>query len=185
MTILHRRRLLRAALSAGLLAPGALACEGSESPATDTAGIAAAPLPPPPAPASVSSGLADSVPLETIIFWDAAAAQAALMSNGLRPRVLRSPLAYAGLINGLALGVQDAEVHLFFYGDIGAADAAYRQLDARQARPIGTVAVGPPRALINNNMLMLIFGGDDALRERVWRALTPGNEDRKSEEVEP
>lgn len=186
MTLPHRRPLLRAALAAALVAPGTLACDGSEAPAADTAAAAAgAPLPPPPAPASVSSGLADSVPLETILFWDAAAAQTALMRARLRPRVVRSPLAYAGLINGLALGVLDAEVHLFFYGDIGAADRAYRQLDARQARPVGSVPSGPPRALINNNMLILIFGGDDALRERIWRALTPGKEDRAAEEVEP
>ena len=185
MPLPHRHPLLRAVLAVSLLAPGTVGCEGTDAPATDTASNAAVPLPPPPAPEGVSSGLADSVPLESIIFWDAAAAQSALMRGRLQPRVVRSPLAYAGLINGLALGVQDAEVHLFFYGDIGAADRAYRQLDARQARPVGTVAGGPPRALINNNMLILIFGGDEALRERIWRALTPGNEGQAPEEVEP
>lgn len=184
MPLPHRRPALRAALAAALLAPATLACEGSDAPAADTSATGA-PYPPPPAPAGASSGLADSVPLETILFWDAPAAQSALMRASLQPRVIRSPLAYAGLINGLALGVGDAEIHLFFYGDIGAADRAYRQLDARLARPVGGVASGPPRALINNNMLILIFGGDDTLRERVWRALTPGNEDQASEEVEP
>lgn len=131
--------------------------------------------------------MADTVPLETLVHWDGMGALQALRSDGLEPHVLRTEIAYAGLANGTALRVATAEAHLFFYGDIAAADAAYRQLDATQLRPMDPRATPNPRprALINNNMLMIVFGGDDALRQRIARALTPGNEDRRAEEEEP
>lgn len=143
--------------------------------------------PPPPFPASAASAPTDTVPLETLILWDAAAAQRALRSDRLTAEVLRDRLSYAGLTNGVAYQVGRTEVHLFFYGDIGAVDLVYRQLDARQLRPVGArVAPGAePQVLVNNNMLVVLYGGDDVTRRQIWRALTPGAEDRDAETVEP
>ncbi len=141
----------------------------------------------PPPPPGVASAPTDTVPLETLLLWDAEAAQQALQSDGLASQVLRSELSYAGLSNGVALQVAGTEVHLFFYGDIGAVDRVYRQFDARQLRPVRPTAVDrpKPRVLINNNMLAILDGGDDASRTRIWRSLTPGSEDVDPGAVEP
>lgn len=181
-------RLCHLLLAAALLAAGLAACDASGEPDTDTASPAAgAPLPPPPNSAAVSSGLTDTVPLDALVFWDVTGAQQALRSSGLEFRMIQPELSYGGLTNGAAFAVGDAEVHLFFYGDIAAADAAYRQLDARQLRPIDPRAAADarPRAFINNNMLVILFSGDDAHRQRIIGALTPGFGDRQDREVEP
>lgn len=128
--------------------------------------------------------MTDTVPLESLVMWDAEGAQAALMSRGMRPRVLRTGLSQAGLPNGLALGVGTVELHLFFFGDIAAADAAYRRLDAASMKPVQPGA-GEPTALINNNMLVILFGGDAALRNRIGEALRPGSESFARQQVEP
>ena len=69
-------------------------------------------------------------------------------------------------------------------GDIAAADAAYRRLDVRSVRPVDPVR-GEPVAMINNNMLVLVFGGDSALRARLVDALRPGSENVTRDQVEP
>lgn len=174
-------------LAAALLAFGPAACDSSE-PRTDTAAPAAgAPVPPPPNRAAVSSELADTVPLDALVFWTPTGAQQAMRSSALEFRMIQPELSYGGLTNGSAFAVGDAEVHLFFYGDIAAADAAYRRLDARQLRPIQprVAADARPRAFINNNMLVILYSGDDAQRRRIIDALTPGFDDRHVEEVEP
>lgn len=164
---------------------GAAACDQSARETADTtAATAGTPLPPPPAPAAAASAMTDTVPLESLVMWDAAGAQAALLSDGMRPRMIRQELSYAGLPNGVALGVGTAELHLFFFGDIAAADAAYRRLDVRNVRPVGA-ASGAPTAMINNNMLVIVFGGDAALRNRLGQSLRPGADNFAGEQVEP
>lgn len=181
---LHLRQLLLAAIT---IAVGG-ACADTEGVEGESAAARpAAADAPPPAPAGVASPAADTVPLETLVLWDAAGAQAALQSDGLPHRVLPSKPSYGGLSNGIALQVGPAEVHLFFYGDMAAADRAYRQLDAPQLRPLQSkVGTGTrPETLINNNMLVIIYGGDTALQKRIWRSLTPGEEDVDPGAVEP
>lgn len=133
------------------------------------------------------SAATDTVPLETLLIWDAAGAQRALESDGVPYRLLETGVAYAGLTEGLALGVGSGEVHLFFFGDIAALDRAYRGIDTRQLRPVrGGMRQGePPRVLVNNNMLVILYGGDEAMRQRVRRSLTPGTEDLTPRAVEP
>lgn len=179
------RPTARAAVTiCAFLAAAAAGCR----PAPDTPDIdstlGATPLPAPPAPSSAASAMADTVPLASLIMWDAAAAQTALLSSGMPPRVIRSELSEAGLPNGIALGVGPAELHIFFFGDIAAADAAYRSLDVRDLRPIAP-ARGEPVAMINNNMLVIVFGGDAALRRRLVEALRPGADNLAREQVEP
>lgn len=128
--------------------------------------------------------MTDTVPLESLVMWDAAGAQSALLSSGLRPRVIRSELSRGGLPNGVALGVGAAELHLFFFGDIAAADRAYQGLDVRTLRPIEP-GQGEPVAMINNNMLVIVFGGDAVLRSRLGQALRPGADNLAREQVEP
>nr|MBA3889881.1 hypothetical protein [Gemmatimonadaceae bacterium] len=172
-----------ALVAAAVLLPAASACDKSAPEGADTVAVGA-PYPPPPAPARVASAQADTVPLESLVMWDAAGAQVALASAGLRPRVARTELVAPGLPNGIALRVGDAEVHLFFFGDIAAADAAYQRLDVRSVRSVEPSS-GVPAGMINNNMLAVIVGGDAALRQRIVRSLHPGAEDSGNAHVEP
>lgn len=176
------RRTLRPILAIAALVLLASGCNRPESDTGDPTD-ASTPLPPPPAPAGAASSMTDTVPLESLIMWDAPGAQTALASDGLQPRIISAELTYAGLRNGLALAAGGAEVHLFFFGDIGAADAAYRGLDAKSVRPLQATD-GAPSAAINNNMLVIMFG-DVATRRRIEQALTPGSEDRAADQVEP
>lgn len=189
----HPSRTARVAVTMCVfLLAAAVGCDRGAHQAADTtnsadgvvAGPGSATIPPPPAPASAASAMTDTVPLESLVMWDAGGAQAALLSDGLPPRVIRSDLSQAGLPNGIALGVGPVELHFYFFGDIAAADAAYRSLDVRDVRPVEP-ARGEPVAMINNNMLVIFFGGDAALRRQIGQALRPGADNFVGAQVEP
>ena len=178
----------RRGISACALGLAIAAC-GAERPAGDTAAASASeagrPVPPPPGRAPTA--LTDTVPLETLIQWNGTEVSQALQSSGLRYAVARAEIQPPGLPRGSALRIDGVEVQVFFFADMAAADAAYRRLDVGRLAPVGDRLEGElrPRALINNNMLAILFGGDATARRRIWRALTPGAEDAAAEEVEP
>lgn len=137
-------------------------------------------------PPGVASPSTDTVPLRRV-FWDVAGVQTALMRAGLGSRVVAEEVSYPGLGTGTAIEIESAEVQVFLFGDIAAADRALQAFNMQRARPAMAprTAGAPPHGFINNNMLVLLFARSAAIGERLDAALAPEPERLAPDDAEP
>lgn len=108
------------------------------------------------------------------LLWSADVLIARLTAAGLAPMQqgpVRQPLLGATGLR-VAVGSGAAEVQAFIFGDAGAVGRATQGLDVtRVARSSGPSARWTPTLVADNNLAAIVLTTDEALRDRIRRAL--------------